>query len=292
MALLLTTEPSKARYHLHPVVVFSILDHYKRRSKDQHRVIGTLLGKREANGVVNIKNCFRVPHKEKEEQVAVDMEYHKNMLALQNRVNKDEVVVGWYSTGADVTYISSLMHEVYKNEVKGTQDELEPVHVTVDVNLTDFKMAVKAYYGETLSVNGKSVLSRFEPVPLELQAYEAEKIGVDALINGAPDDSKLDAPATILPDSENLEMSMNKLLDMLETVSNYANKVKSGEIKGDPDLGRAISHALSAIPHLSPQTFEEMFNQDIQDLLTIVYLSNLTRTQLALADKINGLLVN
>jgi hypothetical protein len=29
---------------IHPVVLLSILDHHSRRNKDQHRVIGTLLG--------------------------------------------------------------------------------------------------------------------------------------------------------------------------------------------------------------------------------------------------------
>lgn len=279
----------KVAFKLHPVVVLSILDHYKRRNQDQTRVVGTLLGERHGNTVF-IKNCFPVPHLEGDDQVAVDMDYHNNMLALHNRVSPNEVVVGWYSTGAEVSYVSSLIHDVYKSEADRTKGK-EPVHLTVDTGLTNASLGVTAYLAKTLKVGTKSVISKFEPVSLDLHAYEAEKIAVDALINGAPDDGKLDAPATMLNDMENLDLSMNKLLDMLESVSNYTNRVKSGEIQGDPDLGRAISNALAAVPHIDPSTFEKMFTQNIQDLLMIVYLSNLTRTQLALADKINGLLV-
>jgi translation initiation factor 3 subunit F len=289
MSLNLNTGKDKVTFKLHPVVVLSILDHYKRRNQDQTRVVGTLLGERQGRTVF-IKNCFPVPHIEGDDQVAVDMDYHKNMLNLHQRVQPNEVVVGWYSTGAEVSYVSSLIHDVFKSEAEKTKGE-DPVHLTVDTGLTNSALGVTAYQGKTLKVGSKSVLSKFEPVRLDLHAYEAEKIAVDALINGAPDDQALDAPATMLNDVENLDLSMNKLLDMLEAVSSYTNRVNSGEIKGDPDLGRAISNALAAVPHIDPSTFEKMFNQNIQDLLMIVYLSNLTRTQLALADKINGLLV-
>ena len=51
---------------LHPVVVFSILDHYVMRNEGQTRVFGTLLGINN-DGVVEVRNCFPVPHIEKEQ---------------------------------------------------------------------------------------------------------------------------------------------------------------------------------------------------------------------------------
>jgi translation initiation factor 3 subunit F len=48
-----------------PLVVFSILDHYMRRSEGQQRVIGTLLGSNN-DGVLEITNAFPVPHTETE----------------------------------------------------------------------------------------------------------------------------------------------------------------------------------------------------------------------------------
>ena len=57
------------RLQVLPVVYFSILDHYIRRSNDQDRVIGTLLGTVNANNIIEVSNCFPVPHNETEDQV-------------------------------------------------------------------------------------------------------------------------------------------------------------------------------------------------------------------------------
>lgn len=55
------------RCHIHPMVVFSILDHHIRRA-DGDRVMGALLGTiSEQTGIVEIRNCFPVPHSEGEQ---------------------------------------------------------------------------------------------------------------------------------------------------------------------------------------------------------------------------------
>jgi len=60
------------------------------------------------------------------------------------------------------------------------------------------------------------------------------------------------------------------------------------KIPGDENIGRAIAHALSAIPTMDAETFERIFNSNVQDLLMIMYLSNLARLQLSLADRIQA----
>ncbi len=81
---------------VHPVALFSILDHYLRRTDDQERVIGTLLGVRsDDNEKIEVRSCFAVLHSEDSERVAVDMEYHRTMFELHQRVNPKEVIVGW-----------------------------------------------------------------------------------------------------------------------------------------------------------------------------------------------------
>ena len=55
------------RCHIHPMVVFNILDHHIRRP-EADRVIGALLGTiSEETGIVEIRNCFPVPHSEGEQ---------------------------------------------------------------------------------------------------------------------------------------------------------------------------------------------------------------------------------
>ena len=49
-----------------------------------------------------------------------------------------------------------------------------------------------------------------------------------------------------------------------------------------------IAEAVSTIPKIDVEMFEKMFNSSLQDLLMVVYLGSLTRTQLALAHKLQS----
>jgi len=53
---------------VHPTALFTIVDSFERRNEDAKRVIGTLLGKA-TNGVVEVTNCFTVPHVETQDEV-------------------------------------------------------------------------------------------------------------------------------------------------------------------------------------------------------------------------------
>lgn len=288
-------------YKVAPVVILSILDHYKRRQDGMDRVVGTLLGVKHGNQV-QIEDCFPVPfHVENTDRATIGKDYHDNMLALHSQVNPGHEVVGWYSTGDKITYISSLMHNHYYTECAN------PVMLTVDVGLTNSRMAVRAYTSVTVTrqdpdvINkyqacanvknvgdNQNVVARFESAPLEYFATEADMVGVDAMINGTPEESDskgLDAPATFLGDLDSLESSLTKLSDSVHAIQSYVQKVQSGEIKGDPVLGRKIANVMSAVPYFSPS----VFNDNVQDLLMIVYLAKITRTQVALSASIHSL---
>ena len=60
--------PDVVKVILHPVALFGIVDSYERRKEDAKRVIGTLVGNLD-KGVVEVKNCFAVPHQETEDEV-------------------------------------------------------------------------------------------------------------------------------------------------------------------------------------------------------------------------------
>jgi translation initiation factor 3 subunit F len=62
--------------------------------------------------------------------------------------------------------------------------------------------------------------------------------------------------------------------------------VTNGELKQDNRIGRFISKALRNLPKFDAATLETIFSNNLQDLLMVVYLSNLTRTQLILAEKL------
>jgi translation initiation factor 3 subunit F len=84
-----------------------------------------------------------------------------------------------------------------------------------------------------------------------------------------------------------LQHSMEKLLSMLETCSEYVDGVVDGSISPDDEVGRDISETLNSVPRIRPEVFDKMFNDSLQDLLMVTYLSNITKTQLLIAEKLN-----
>jgi translation initiation factor 3 subunit F len=282
-------------YKLQPLVVLSILDHFKRRDEGVDAVVGTLLGQRRGS-IVHVSDCFPVPfHVENQANALFDKDYHDNMLALHLKTNPKKAVVGWYTTGDKITFISALMHQHYHTECKN------PVLLTVDVGLTNSRMAVRAYTGVTITrddprhyqtstgleeaSSSNEVIARFTSAPVEYSCSEAEKVGVDAMINSTPEGQEFDAPASFVGGLESLENALVKLKDSIDSIQLYVQKVQDGEIKGDPVVGRQIANALAQVPYFNP----EAFNNNVQDLLMIVYLANITRTQLGLSSKIHSL---
>ncbi|XP_039391928.1 eukaryotic translation initiation factor 3 subunit F-like [Mauremys reevesii] len=125
---------------LHPVILASIVDSFERRNEGAARVIGTLLGTVDKLSV-EVTNCFSVPHNESEDEVAVDMEFAKNLYELHKKVSPSEIILGWYATGHDITEHSVLIHEYYSREAHN------PIHLTVDTSLQNGCMSIKILEG-------------------------------------------------------------------------------------------------------------------------------------------------
>lgn len=269
---------------IQPQAIFSILDHSLRRNPDQERVIGTLLGTRTEDGTeVEIRNCYAVPHTETAEQVEVDMDYQKQMLALHLRANPREVLVGWYATSAELNTFSALIQNFYGQQGDGTWPH-PAVHLTVSTvpgQDIEARTYISAPVGVTAERAADSCL--FIPVPYEIKYGEAEKSGLE-LISGAKDQE--DRTQGILTDIESLERAIQHVLDMLERVSNYVNNVLDEEAEPSSALGQFLMNALSLAPKVDPADIERDFNNHIQDVLVVSYLANTIRTQIDLSNRL------
>jgi len=266
---------------VHPVVIFNILDQYVRRGEKQDRVIGTLLGSY-YDGTIEIKNSFPVPHTESD-QVAVDMEFHRNMYELHQKTAPKEVIVGWYATGLDINENSVMIHEFYGKETS-FPTVAHVAHLLVDTTFSqDTTMGLRAYIGSAVTFGDKQLGSYFQPIPLEIRSLDIDRVGLD-LISRTRDANG--GVSEFFSDLQNLEGSMFTLAKLLDSVSEYVESVANGKIPADPAIGRFLSKAMSALPTFDAETIDKIFNNSIQDLLMVVYLGNLTRTQIALAEKL------
>jgi translation initiation factor 3 subunit F len=291
--------PGSAPYEnvlISPVVVFNILDHFVRRGENQARVIGTLLGTiNEEDGSVVISNSYPVPHTETE-QVVVNMEFHRNMMALYKKIAPDEVIVGWYATGSRLYDTSQLIHNFYWREMNAP-----PVHLLVTVPegestakptmgkraaVTD-QLTVLPLYSQQLALSDRGTLQeQFHPLNYQLLTGPADRVAFDALTSELSAEN-VDANAPLkLSDLATLEHAVTRVLQYIDQVHDYLSRVVDGkEQTPSAEVGRLISDTLALLPHSEPN-FEKIFTHGLQDVLMLVYLANLTRTHLLLAEKL------
>jgi len=286
----LDDEPYKL-VEIHPVILFSILDQFIRRNESTDRVIGSLLGFFGTDGIVQVTSCFPVPHNEKPEQFALNMDFHKRMLSLHSTVSPHQQVVGWYSTAFNAA--SVLVHNFYAKEINRP-----PVHIIIDPNnLEKGLLSVHCYY--TISVHfidknkllpplrknpdDKKLQEHFRPIRHTIKTGNGERTVLERLIDYK---EMAHPPPQLANNIESLEIALQSLLDMIHVVSKYVKDVKSGVKPGDIKIGHLIEDTLALLPIYETDRFEKIFTKGIQDVLMIVYLANLTRTHLLLAEQL------
>ncbi|KAJ2888311.1 hypothetical protein GGI21_000773 [Coemansia aciculifera] len=266
--------------YVHPVVLFSVLDHYLRRNDNQERVIGTLLGVRSDDGrIVEVRSCFAVPHFETEDQVEVDMEHHRSMFALHKRASAREQIVGWYATGSKLSKYAALIQDFYSREAA----PFSAVHLVMDTELTGGQLAIKCLQGSPIGAGAHPENCMFLPLPYELQYPDAELTALQA----AADSSE--APegfAVLISDMEQLEKSIDELKAMLERVTAYVHGVCAGTEKPNNVIGKYLMDMLAVVPKIDSKQFSTLFQTHLQDILMVAYLTNLTRAQLNIADRL------
>jgi len=261
---------------LHPTVLYTIVDAYERRSIDQHRVIGSLLGSID-NGVIEITNCFCVPHTESEEEVAVELDFATDMFELHRKVSPNDVIVGWFSTGHDILDHSLLIHDYYKRVATN------PIHLTVDTTLQKGRLEYKCYTSVPIGIPGATQATMFARFPVELTSTAAEVVGVCALQRSVGTRTR---QVELSSDLSEVSAAVTLLEPRLAQLTEYVEQVVAGEAVPDPAVGRALTAMVAQVPRMEPEQFNEMLNTNIKDLLAITYLSQLISLNAACNEKV------
>ncbi len=263
-----------------PVVLFNVLDHYIRRSESRARVIGTLLGRHTSDGRVEIRSSFPLPHSENgDDNVAVDTDFHKSMYSLYRKVNSTEELVGWYATGSDTDMNSVIIHEFYGRECA------MPVHLLVDAGLQSNKFNVGAYVSTAYTIRERALSSEFRPIPVHVLPSKADKVGLDVLFKNKRREEGAQAPV-MATEIDNLEKSLERLLELLDLVGKNVDAVVAGEIEGDITAGRYLADTLTMVPKMNTSDFERLFGDNMRDLLMVHFLTKFTQSQLILGEQL------
>ncbi|KAK9479922.1 hypothetical protein V1514DRAFT_326881 [Lipomyces japonicus] len=275
-----SSAPTPLNIIVHPQALFSILDQTLRRNEGQERVIGTLLGTRSEDGTeIEVKSSFAVPHIASATQVEIDIEYHKAMYNLYHKANPKEVLIGWYATSLELNGFDALIQNLYSSVSNGTYP-YPAVHLTVQTD-PSLDFALKAYISTNVGVVPDKIAESclFVPVPYELRYSEAEKSSLE-LVVGAKSNENRDV--SIINDIQNLERSIEEVLEMIDRVSKYVESVINGSNPGSVAIGKFLLSSLTLAPKVDVDELEKLFNSHLQDILLIVYLSNTLKTQVEL----------
>ena len=223
-------------------------------------------------------------HTETTDQVEVDMEYQKTMLALHLKANPKEVLVGWYATSSELNTFSALIQNFYGGQGDGTWPH-PAVHMTVSTQLGRGGIEVRTYVSAAVGVTPERAAdsAAFIPVPYTISYTASDLAGLE-VISSAKD---LENRSTPIPtDIASLESSILHILDMIDRVTNYVEAVLEEEAPPSTALGQFLLNTLALAPKVDPADIERDFNNHIQDVLVVSYLANTIRAQMDLSNRL------
>ena len=218
---------------------------------------------------------------------------------------------------------SILFHDFYGQGVE------RPVHLLLDLGLGETRMSCKAYVSTQLKLGATVLGTSFSDIKCTVVSAESDRIGMEALMKTANSGGQLAGSTAASPMAEvdSMELTVKKLLRTLDAVIAHVEKarlaparppspplprpppaaspiltlarrppahlqVKSKAQPADPAVVRLLQDVVAAARALPAAAFEKMFNSQVQDMLVVVYLANLTRTQLALAEKLQAVAIS
>ena len=120
-----------------------------------------------------------------------------------------------------------------------------------------------------------------------MTCYEPEVVGLQ-LCEKTVGVSHPNRPKTVSPmlDVAQVSEASAKLLQLLEQTLQYVEDVLNSKVPPDNAVGRSLLDLINSVPHMSPDQFAQMFNSNVKDLLMVVTLSQLIKTQLQLNEKL------
>lgn len=280
---------------VHATAAMAVLHSFMRRGC-QKRVIGTVLGLiKEGTSVFEVTDCFEVPYDEKstEFRVVIDQDYHKRMYDFHRRVNKREGIIGWFSTttaeGEFINDTTYLFNDFYSKQCR------KPILLVVDTTLSTSAFSIRAFQGKSLAI-ANATDDSFANVFMELQVKnefspsEASSIYHMLKFQDQKSFSSPEILSTIPTDDLRLKTSLEQLINVIDSLSDYVDRVIDNKEEALPSIGMSLSDAVGILQSLSAEDIGHVYHDKVQDLLMVSYLTTLTKVQVQISEKLNSIL--
>jgi translation initiation factor 3 subunit F len=192
---------------------------------------------------------------------------------------------GRYATSPELNSFSALIQNFYYTGESGTSPH-PCIHLTLSTT-PQSPLTVKTYTSTTVGLSTERTVDSclFVPVPHEINfSSEADRAGLE-FISLAKDSS---ARTAALPgDQAALAANLEQVHGMIVRVQKYVRGVlEGGEFGAQGEIGRELLETLGLAPRVDAVELERMFNSHLQDVLMVVYLSNLVRSQFDVANRL------
>jgi len=271
-----------------PSAIVSILDHTNRHvsSTPSSRAIGALVGSRSEDGTeVTVTSTFAIPHTETEDQVEVDVEYQRAMLAMTLKASPRETLLGWYTTSPELNSFSALIQNFFASPETGTYPH-PAVHMTLDAT-AGANISPTCYISAPVAANAERAGETcfFIEVPSKITVNENERSALE-MVSSALQSTSLNNTTPIVSDITALRTTLNTTIDLLDRIGDYVGSVMDVEREPNHALGQYLMNALSLAPKVESADIERDFNNHIQDVLMVSYLANTIKTQIDLSQKL------
>ncbi|XP_039723078.1 eukaryotic translation initiation factor 3 subunit F-like [Pteropus medius] len=150
-----------------------------------------------------------------------------------------------------------------------------PIHLTVDMSFQNAHMNIKAYVSTLIGVPGRTLGVMVTPLTVKYVCYDTECIRIDLITKTCF------SPNWIIGLSSDLQQvagSLACIQEVLSTVLQDTEDVLSGKVSADNTVGCFLMSLVNQVPKIVPDDYETMLNSNINDLLMVTYLANLTVT--------------
>jgi translation initiation factor 3 subunit F len=220
------------------------------------------------------------------------------------QVGSSLVVVGWFAGGAlELTEYSALIHDYYVREAathSKSATRHEPVHLIVDTRLTNSRLNIQAFVRRPMGLPGsKNQGSLFAPVRVVVAADDSAAgslgngIGERSILHflgncmrNTSDPMNCLVPLPSRPELQTLVQGVQQLHGMLERLVTFAEAAANGNGPADAATGRAVAALLARLSRLQSAPLEEALSTNVKDLLMLVYLADLLRSQLSIHERL------
>ena len=189
-----------------------------------------------------------------------------------------------YATSPELNSFSALIQNFYYTGEGGTYPH-PCVHLTLSTD-PGSSLSVKTYISTTVGISPERAVDSclFVPISNEINfSSEADRAGLE-LIASAKDSPSRSAP--LLSDLASLAKTLEQVHGMIVRVQKYIRERKGEDTEETRRVGKELMETLALAPRLDAAELERMFNSHLQDVLMVVYLGNLVRSQFDVANRL------